>query len=126
MYYLGWFDPNFGASGGWVNAIAGNSNANLPGDYGLTGAYFTAAAGGNPAGSYASYLAANSFTTSTPLSSELGAYGYDSTDGVAWAVLNYDSDVEVIPEPGTYAMIFSGFGMLIGFRRLRRRRSAAK
>ena len=39
-YFLGWWDPNFGASGGWVNAIAGNSNAVLPADYGLTGAYF--------------------------------------------------------------------------------------
>jgi hypothetical protein len=111
-YYLGWWDPNFGV-GSWVNAIAGNSNATLPDDYGLTAAYFN--------GSYAAYLAGPGSGLS--LLQQLGAYGYDSTNSVAWAVLNYDNDVEVIPEPGTYALIFSGFGLLIGFRRLQRRRS---
>lgn len=117
-YYLGWYDPNFQGTGGWVNAIAGNSNANLPVDYQLTAAYYL--------GSYSSYLSTNSFTISTPLINELGAYGYDSTNGVVWAVLNYDSDVEVIPEPATYALIFGGFGVLLGFRRLRKRRSPGK
>jgi hypothetical protein len=110
-YFLGWWDP-FAGAGLWVNAIAGNSNANLPGDYGLTGAYDLE--------SYAAYLAAN---PGLALQDQVGAYGYDSTNGVVWAVLDYDSDVEAIPEPGTYAFIFSGFGLLIGFRRLQRRRS---
>ena len=114
LYYLGWWDPNFGATGGWVNAIAGNSNANLPGDYGLTGAY-------NYGETYAQWAGNNPGLAT--LQQQLGAYGYDPNTGVAWAVLNFDSDTQVIPEPGTYAMIFSGFGMLIGFRKLRRRRS---
>ena len=127
-YYLGWYDPNFNNTGhgAWVNAIAGNSTANLPADYDITGAYFTGPGGGNPDGSYAAYLAANGFTLATPLTQELGAYGYDAADGTVWAVLNYDSDVEVIPEPGTYALVFSGFGVLIGFRKLRRRRNGSE
>ena len=31
------------------------------------------------------------------------------------------SEFAVIPEPGTYAMLFSGFGLLFAFRRVRRR-----
>ncbi|HWB58334.1 MAG TPA: PEP-CTERM sorting domain-containing protein, partial [Chthoniobacteraceae bacterium] len=71
--------------------------------------------------SYATYLAGTA-GGDTPA---LGAYGY--SNGVAWAVLDHTSlqdpiaEFAVIPEPGTYAMIFSGFGMLIGFQRLRRR-----
>jgi hypothetical protein len=69
--------------------------------------------------SYSAYLSSNGGVPT------LGAYGYSG--GVAWAVLDHDatgtgiSEFAVIPEPGTYAMIFSGFGMLIAFRRLRRR-----
>jgi fibronectin-binding autotransporter adhesin len=32
-----------------------------------------------------------------------------------------DIEVEVVPEPGTWAMIIAGFGMLLGIQRLRRR-----
>jgi autotransporter-associated beta strand protein len=35
-------------------------------------------------------------------------------------------EFEVIPEPSTYAMIFSGFGMLFGFQKVRRRRRASR
>ena len=87
-YYLRWFDPAVNA---WVNAIAGNSNANLPADYSLTGAYFV--------GTYAGYLTtpvADGGGQGLALDDQLGAYGYDLTTEVAWAVLDYDSDVEVI------------------------------
>ena len=64
----------------------------------------------------------------------VGTYGYDSVNHVAWAVLNHTgysdgsgivagtNEFAVIPEPGTWGMILSGFGMLIGIQRLRRRR----
>ena len=94
---------------GWVNAVTLNSSQ--AGDMQYANK------------SYAAYLAGTQ-GGDTPA---LGAYGY--TTGVAWAVLDHTavsdpiSEFAVIPEPGTYAMLFSGFGMLIGLRRLRRRRS---
>ena len=120
IYYIGWYDPAIGI---WVNAIAGNSNANLPADYIGSGPF---------AGTYAQSLATAPGATPSAggngltLDQQLGAYGYvynsgDPTQDIVWAVLDHNSDFESIPEPGTYAMIFSGFGMLIGFRRLRRR-----
>jgi len=67
------------------------------------------------------------------LGQQLGAYGY--YNGVAWAVLDHTgisdgsggfqngtNEFAVIPEPSTWGMILSGFGMLIGIQRLRRRR----
>jgi hypothetical protein len=104
-------------SGLWVNAVSLNSN-----NLGNTGSQF-----GNNAlqESYLTYLD----TTSGSDSPALGTYGYDSTNHVAWAVLNHTAtggglaEFAVIPEPGTYAMIFSGFGLLAGLRRVRRRRS---
>ena len=95
---------------GWVNAVTLNSTQ--------TGNTLFANE------SYAQYVAGTS-GGDTPA---LGAYGY--SNGAAWAVLDHDgisgpasvSEFAVmIPEPGTYAMIFSGFGMLIGLHRLRRR-----
>ena len=70
---------------------------------------------------YAFYLANDTSGTNIPA---LGAYGY--ANGVAWAVLDHTADgvvseFAVIPEPDTYAMLFSGFGLLFAFRRVRRR-----
>ena len=45
-----------------------------------------------------------------------GNYATNSTIGGDDIVLT------AIPEPGTWGMILSGFGMLIGFRKLRKRR----
>jgi hypothetical protein len=114
-YYIGWWDPAFNSNvGGWVNAIAGNSNANLGTDYVGSGAYL---------GSYASYTSAGHPGNGLTLDQQLGAYGYDTSTNTAWAVLDHNSDFEVIPEPSTYAMIFSGFGMLCVWHRSRRRKT---
>jgi len=110
-YYIGWWDQAInGNTGLWVNAIAGNSNAVLGRDYVGSGEFL---------GSYETYITTGSGNGKT-LDQQLGAFGYDPTTDTAWAVLDHNSDFEVIPEPGTYAMIFSGFGMLIGFQRIRR------
>ena len=65
--------------GGYVNAIAGNSSGNMTPfggtAYGeITGAY-------DPASDFV-----------------LGDYGFDSSTNTAWAVLDHNSDYEVIPE----------------------------
>jgi autotransporter-associated beta strand protein len=98
---------------GWVNAVLLNSPQ--------TGN------GLNANTDYQTYVANNPSLT---LAQQLGAYGY--TDGVAWAVLDQDgvndplSEFAVIPEPGTYALIFSGFTLLLGFRKLRRRKAITR
>jgi hypothetical protein len=53
-----------------------------------------------------------------------GAYGYDSSSNIAWAVVSsYPSgDFAVIPEPSACAMALGGFGLLIAIQRMRRRR----
>jgi len=48
-----------------------------------------------------------------------GNYASNSTTG------GHDIVLTVIPEPGTWGMILSGFGMLVGIQRLRRRGSCA-
>jgi len=105
---------------GWINAVGYNSNnyGNIPSQL-----------GNNPfMGSYALYLSTPTGSgggEGLTLQQQLGAYGYSG--GLAWAVLDHTSVLDpvsefaVIPEPGTYALIFSGFGMLLAFRRLRRR-----
>jgi hypothetical protein len=105
LEYIGQNTP----TSSWVNAVTLNSTT--------TGDQLFANE------SYATYLA----TTAGGDTPALGAYGYNN--GVAWAVLDHTTDgtiseFAVIPEPSSYAMIFSGFGMLIAFRRLRRRSEA--
>ena len=115
---------------GWINAVAMNSNQQgsvfNPSNDGITFVNDGGASAFNE--SYETYLFNNGGVPT------LGDYGYFG--GIAWAVLDHTqtgsgiSEFAVtavpVPEPGTYAMIFSGFGMLIGFRRLRRRSFAAK
>jgi len=116
--YIAW---NNGSQ--FVNAIAGNDTGGLNGN---TPSPFGANALNE---SYADYLASSPGS----LSQQLGAYGY--YNGVAWAVLDHTgisdgaggfqngtNEFAVIPEPGTWGMILSGFGMLIGIQRLRKRR----
>lgn len=44
----------------------------------------------------------------------LGTYGVDPVAGTAWAVINYGSDfaVAAVPEPGTWAMLLAGLGLV--------------
>jgi hypothetical protein len=124
--FIGW---NFG--GGFVNATFGNSGT---GSAGGAPTLFGGAANGEYMNeSYADYLAGLSPTDQTTLANQLGAYGF--YDGVAWAVLDHTgfsdatntlvagtNEFAVIPEPSTWGMVVSGFGLLIGIQKLRKRR----
>jgi len=93
--YIGWYDSALGA---YVNAAYGNSTPGSIDDTGeLTGSWAT-----------------NGSTLT------LGAFGFDSADDVAWVVVDHNSEFTVIPEPGSYAMVLGGFGILIVFQRMRR------
>jgi len=110
---------------GWFNTVAYNSN-NL--------GNIASQKGNNPfAGSYALYLSTPTGSgggQGLTLAQQLGAYGYSG--GLAWAVIDHTAngsgvaEFAVIPEPGTCALVLSGFALLLAFRRGRRRRLAVR
>lgn len=110
---LGWLDEN-GSSptfNQWVAAIDGNTANPVS-----LQAPFT--------GTWASYWA--SFTSANPaatLADARGAFGVDTVDNTAWAVIDHNSSFAVIavPEPGVTVFACLGLGGLIHFLRRRRR-----
>jgi hypothetical protein len=54
----------------------------------------------------------------------VGTWGIDTTNDVAWAVVNFNGQFGVAPEPTTWVMLLSG-GLLGGFGAYRRRKSKA-
>jgi hypothetical protein len=74
--YLAWYDP---AKQEWVNAVDGNI------------------------GGSANFLGNKSYNSATDF--VLGNYGVDTTNGLAWAVLNHNSEFALVPEPTPLALI---------------------
>ena len=112
LYYIGWWDAGLGQ---WVNAIAGNSNA--------TGTWYDGGQGPfGFCGSYAEWLATQSTTVQNNLALQLGAYGYDTEHRRGMGGARSQQRLYRHPEPGTWGMIVGGFGMLIAYQRMRRRR----
>lgn len=96
-----WYDAD---SGTWVNAVDGNSGNNA-----------TAAEQGYQ-GSFDDFQ--NVYGTS--VGQYVGAWGVDTTNHQAWAVLNHASDFSVntvaaVPEPTTLALLATGVLMLLGY-----------
>ncbi len=89
--YLAWLNTS---SNTWVNAVDGNTGNNA------------SLAQQNYAGSFAAFQAAYG----TDLSAYVGAYGSITTSGTTstWAVINHNSDVAVVPEPSTWALLALG------------------
>ena len=87
-------------SGHWVNSVMANTGND--------------ALGGELAyqGSFAQFQ--NTYGDMLP--GYIGAYGVDTTNGVAWAVLDHNSQFGVgaaVPEPSTLAMGFTGLVCLL-------------
>jgi hypothetical protein len=66
--------------------------------------------------SFASFIS-NVFPGTTPstisqadLNLILGSWGVDTAAHAAWAVVNYDADFGVVPEPGTFALLGAAIG----------------
>ncbi len=86
LYELGWLN----GEDLWVNAIDGNSQLG---------------------GSAISNIAGNFESSGASATSDyLGTWGYDSSSGTVWAILDHDGQFSVItsvPEPAEYAAMFS-------------------
>ena len=82
LVYLSYFDPTLNR---WVRAVTSNF-------------------GGTP-----NYVGDQPYNSSDFV---LGDYGVDTTDHVVWAVLNYDAEFAVVPEPGTLALHAGAAGLL--------------
>ena len=101
--YIAYYDS---VSHRFVNAISGNS-------VGGGADYLMGGTGNYIAGAY------------TSADDILGYYGYDSSTGTAWAVLDHsDAEFTVVPEPSTWAMMVGGLGILLFTQRNRRRSNA--
>ncbi len=96
--YVAWLDPNGGGTGIplWRNAVSGNyggtSRGPVLGDFADLG--------------------------STGLADDLGRWGINTTDNTVWAVVDYDGQFGVVPEPATLTLITMG-GLALMKRRKR-------
>jgi hypothetical protein len=133
--YLGTrYNTGGGSTGVFNNAALFNSSgaAVTPGSEVLA---LASSATQNYAGSFSSFLtslggqysadASNpSLLSQTQINSLVGSWGVDTGANAAWAVVNYDAEFGVVPEPGTFAL----FGAAVGAMALAysRRRKAAQ
>ncbi len=129
--YLAWLNPNGGGSNlaEWQNATGGNfgSKGADVGSLGLDfqgsfNAYLTDEETLDPTNFPGDPAAAN--LTNGELNLLLGAYGVDTSNNSAWAVLNHNSEFAVtnanpVPEPSTIAL--AAFALLAGLFALRHR-----
>jgi hypothetical protein len=97
-------------SGWWEQAssavIGGPGSEALAFDGGIA---VTGNDGSGYGGSYQSYY--NAVVVADPgvtLSQLLGAHGTDLTNNKSWAVVNYQGEFAVVPEPGTIALLLAG------------------
>jgi fibronectin-binding autotransporter adhesin len=112
---LVWLDPDFNQRNGlWVNATAGNFGTGLPGEV------FQ-----NYQGSWDAFAAAHGVTDAN-VGNFLGSYGVDTATHTVWAVVNFNGQFSVVPEPATLLLLGMGSAMLFGVLATRkyRRRSA--
>ena len=92
LIYLAWLEPG---DGKWENAIQGNIGTNQ-GSFQF---------GAWPTGDLT-----------------LGDWGVNTANNTAWAVLDYNGDFAVVPEPSTFALLGAGVACLLAFRWRRRGR----
>jgi len=66
-------------------------------------------------GSWQAFLAAYPAVTADSLANYVGAWGVDTTNNHAWAVLNHAGDFAVVPEPATLLLLATGLLGLLAY-----------
>jgi hypothetical protein len=60
------------------------------------------------------------------LRSLVGSWGVDTTNDEAWAIIDHAGTMAVVPEPATVLLLLSAGGVMLSYRRWRRRSGCAK
>jgi hypothetical protein len=117
----------------WVNTIvpdfafAGSTPATYNGQPIQVGSAASAAMGGNfnvpLLESWSMFMTNNPLLTPATLANYVGDYGVDTTNDVAWAVVDHNSEFAVVPEPS--AIVLAAFGLIGGLWAVRRKKSPA-
>jgi len=107
---------------GSLNLVLGNSIGNA-----LQGTlYNIILAGSAPSGSFSNTIQYSGYQQLTASGGYVFDVFYDTNGTSTTPGLGFDVTLELVsvPEPGTWAMMIGGMGMLVGVQRIRRRRKA--
>jgi hypothetical protein len=74
-------------------------------------------------GQYATDASNPSLLTQAQVNALVGSWGVDITNHDAWAVVNYDAEFGVVPEPGTFALLGAAVGVVGLAYRARRKKA---
>ncbi len=96
-------------NGLWVNATLGNFGTGMPGDV------FQ-----NYQGSWDAFAAGNGVTDAN-VGNFLGSYGVDAATHTVWAVVNFNGQFSVVPEPPTALLLSIAAAILLTLPRSRKR-----
>ena len=120
--YLGFRDTD---DGKWYNAVSLNNSLAYSGSEGNTAVGSLVQSnstnfGNNGTstyrdyqGSWTAFMAGPGSAPGANLTSLLGSWGVDTTNNVAWAVVDHDAEFAVVPEPGTLALLATGAAALV-------------
>jgi len=119
--YLAQLMPASGTNpGGWQNAVLGDTltagiNAKTHVNDSLADFLNQKLAG----------LAPGSAAADQMLASLVGSWGVDTTNDQAWAIIDHAGTMAVVPEPATALLLLSAGGVMLWYRRWRRRSGCA-
>ena len=106
------------ATGSEVTSLASSATQNFAGSF----QSFLTSLGGQ----YAADASNPGLLTQAQVNSLVGAWGVDVSNHNAWAVVNYDAEFGVVPEPGTFALLGAAAGVVGLAYRARRTKASSQ